>query len=213
VETDTESSDWTHRDELIVEEEVDGPSGGIQFGSLVHNVLQRVDFSKQFDRDAIRGWCEHLAPLYVYQDAAGAAKLAAELIGRLAESPRGLAMSRAPQLRREVEFLLNWTGGRYLQGYIDAVYQGDDGKWRIVDYKSNEVSQSRIASEARRYEMQLYVYALAIERALGVSPAELVLYFLRPGEEYVFPWNDAARKQVQEMVDRALDASCLPSER
>jgi hypothetical protein len=52
--------------------------------------------------------------------------------------------------------------------------------------------------------MQLYVYALAVERALGVSPAELVLYFLRPGVEYVFPWNEAARERVKEMVDRAL---------
>jgi hypothetical protein len=53
--------------------------------------------------------------------------------------------------------------------------------------------------------MQLYVYALAVERALGVSPAELVLYFLRPSVEYAIPWNDAAREKVKEMVNRALE--------
>jgi ATP-dependent helicase/nuclease subunit A len=207
VEADAEIRELQEHDEATVEEQDDGRLGGIQFGSLVHNVLQRVDFAKQLDRDAIRAWCEHLAPLYVYRDAAGAANLAAELIARLAESPRGRAMSLASSMHREVEFLLNWTGGRYLQGYIDALYQGDDGKWRIVDYKSNEVSRNAIASEAARYEMQLCVYALAVEHALGVSPAELVLYFLRPGEEYVFPWSDTARERVREMVDRALNAS------
>ena len=34
---------------------------------------------------------------------------------------------------------------------------------------------------------------MAAERALGQSPTELVLHFLRPGVEHVIPWNDAAR--------------------
>ena len=49
--------------------------------------------------------------------------------------------------------------------------------------------------------MQMYVYALAAERALGEPPAELVLHFLRPGVEHVFPWNDAARTRAIEMVN------------
>ena len=57
---------------------------------------------------------------------------------------------------------------------------------------------------AEQYEMQMYVYAMAAERALGQPPAELVLHFLRPGIEHVFPWNDAARQRAIEMVNEAI---------
>ncbi len=53
--------------------------------------------------------------------------------------------------------------------------------------------------------MQMLVYALAAEKILKQPPVELALYFLRPGLEYQFDWNDDARKQVVEMVNQ-----CLP---
>jgi hypothetical protein len=51
--------------------------------------------------------------------------------------------------------------------------------------------------------MQLYVYAMAAERALGQSPTELVLYFLRPGVEHVFAWNDEVRREAVQTVSEA----------
>jgi hypothetical protein len=45
---------------------------------------------------------------------------------------------------------------------------------------------------------------MAAERALGQPPIELALYFLRPGVEHVFAWNDAARRKAMEMVDEAI---------
>jgi hypothetical protein len=52
--------------------------------------------------------------------------------------------------------------------------------------------------------MQMLVYALAVERILKCPPAELVLCFLAPGVEHRFPWDDAARRRVLELVDQAL---------
>jgi hypothetical protein len=57
--------------------------------------------------------------------------------------------------------------------------------------------------------MQLYVYALAAERALGEPPAELALYFLRPGVEHIFPWNDAARTDATARITSALQQAAL----
>ena len=56
---------------------------------------------------------------------------------------------------------------------------------------------------AGEYEMQMLVYALAAERILKCPPVELVLCFLRPGLEYHFVWNAAARQRVVELVNRA----------
>jgi hypothetical protein len=52
--------------------------------------------------------------------------------------------------------------------------------------------------------MQLYVYAIAAERALGRSPDDLVVHFLRPGVERVFEWNDENRGAAVEMVSHAI---------
>jgi ATP-dependent exoDNAse (exonuclease V) beta subunit len=124
-----------------------------------------------------------------------------------------MQIAAATQLYREVEFLLAWppcesTGdGRYLQGYIDCLYQDHDGRLRIVDYKSNDVSADKCAPAAQRYEMQLAVYALATEQATGQPIGELVVYFLRPSVEHVFIWDDAARRRGIELVNAALEAN------
>ena len=58
--------------------------------------------------------------------------------------------------------------------------------------------------QAAPYEMQMLVYALAAETNLKCPPTELTLCFLRPGLEFHFPWNPAARDRAVEMVNRAL---------
>jgi ATP-dependent helicase/nuclease subunit A len=96
------------------------------------------------------------------------------------------------------------AGQRYLQGFIDCLYCGADGGWRVVDYKTNHVAASGVAAVAKQYEMQMLVYALAAETILKKPPVELTLYFLRPGEEYSFAWDAEARRRVVELVSRAL---------
>jgi RecB family exonuclease len=119
---------------------------------------------------------------------------------------------------REVEFILAWPPGRtngdalYLRGYIDCLYQDSDGRWRLSDYKTNDVTAAEVPRAAKRYEMQMYVYAMAAERALGEPPTELVLHFMRPGVEHVISWNDAARGQAVDMVNQAIAAAAAGDE-
>ena len=120
-------------------------------------------------------------------------------------------MLLAREVHRELEFLLAWPpknpqpGGRYLQGFIDCLYRDPAGGWRIIDYKTNNITAQTLEQEAAKYEMQMLIYALAAEKILKQPPAELALCFLRPGLEYRFDWNDDARKRVVEMVNQ-----CLP---
>jgi hypothetical protein len=55
--------------------------------------------------------------------------------------------------------------------------------------------------------MQMLLYALAVEQILGQGPASMVLCFLRPGLEYEFAWNAAARNEAVELVDQAINAA------
>jgi ATP-dependent exoDNAse (exonuclease V) beta subunit len=101
------------------------------------------------------------------------------------------------------------NGPSYLEGFIDAMYRDTAGLWRIVDYKTNQVTPESLPAVAAHYELQMSVYALAVERILKSSPAELVLCFLRPGLEYQFPWGAAARRRAETQIESAVAASRL----
>jgi ATP-dependent helicase/nuclease subunit A len=176
-------------------------------GVLVHDLLARIDLN---DPNSIIAWSEHLASTYVLENAAEAARTTAELASRFAASPRGLAMARADEIEREVEFILAWPpaavggDGSYLRGFIDCLYQDPDGRLILLDYKTDNITAADVPRAAERYAMQLYVYAIAAERALGRSPDDLVVHFLRPGVERVFEWNDENRGAAVEMVSHAI---------
>jgi len=102
------------------------------------------------------------------------------------------------------------SGPRYLQGFIDCLYQDAAGRWIVVDYKTNQVTASTLKAVAAEYEMQMLLYALAVQRILGLPPADLVLCFLRPGLEHHFAWDDAARRRVAELVNQGLRACVEP---
>jgi ATP-dependent helicase/nuclease subunit A len=166
-----------------------------------------MDFTGKF---AVVEYCRHFASRYVPRDHESAASKASELINRFVASPRGQQLMQARQVHREVEFLLPWPPGEanplgcYIRGYIDCLYQDADGAWHIVDYKTNQVAKANVPQVSGQYELQLYVYAMAAEHVLGQPPIELVLYFLQPGAERSFAWNDDARHGAMDKLSQRI---------
>jgi ATP-dependent exoDNAse (exonuclease V) beta subunit len=137
------------------------------------------------------------------------------MIERFLASPQADDLSRARVLRREIEFVLPWppdgqaSGGRYLHGRLDCLYQDEHGRWRLIDYKSNRVKREHVSQAVDRYELQMLAYALACERALGEPLAACGLELLDPGVEYCFTWDEAARRRKMELITAAMDAPLL----
>ena len=177
-----------------------------QLGQLVHAVLERIVLDRPHEASE---WCEFLAPQYC-DDPAASNRVATEMIERLLASPRAADLVQAQTVRREVEFLLPWprqTGTPcYLEGVIDCLYQDAQGVWRVLDYKSNLTSAGDVLAAAAPYEMQMYVYTLAAEQALGESLGESTLVFLRPGVEHQFQFDAEARERMHKQVDQAIAA-------
>jgi ATP-dependent helicase/nuclease subunit A len=182
-------------------------------GTLVHDALERIDFTNPSD---VAAWCEHLAASHVIQNTEQAVRLATEMIERFTKSARSQQLATAKTIHREVDFLLAWppgqpnTTGQYIQGVIDCLYEDPAGNWHIIDFKTNDITPAQLPNVAQQYELQLHVYAIAIERTLGQSPAELVLHFLRPSAEHVVPWNDAARKKAIVKMNESIANACNP---
>ncbi|TWT90556.1 ATP-dependent helicase/nuclease subunit A [Pseudobythopirellula maris] len=182
-------------------------------GVLTHAVMERLPLDGATP-ETIAELSQSLAPLHLRRgaDAAAAlaAALAAEMVGRFVATPRFAAMRASQRLERETEFLLDWRptdpagAPALLQGYIDAMHLGEDGAWRIVDYKTNHTDAAGVGPLAEHYRLQMGVYALAAERALGASPASLTLSFLRPGVEVEFVWDKEMREETTRRIDEAI---------
>ena len=181
-------------------------------GTLVHDVLAEIDFGRP---DDVVSLVHRFAPRHLPDVEAGLDE-PIEMIRRFLASPRGAAIAASDRVHRELEFLLAWPPGtkepkpRYLQGYIDCLYQDAAGRWLVVDYKTNHVTASTVEAVAAEYEMQMLLYALAVERILGSSPADLVLCFLRPGLEHHFDWDGGARGRVVGIVNQTIAACVEP---
>lgn len=173
----------------------------LAFGTFVHAVLARPDFG---GNGSVRALCEQIAAERVLTNAGRIVDEATILLETFRKSDRWTRIAAAKTVRRELEFLLAWppagpaSDGRHIRGYFDCIYQDAAGGWHLVDYKTNT------RPNADAYEMQMLLYALAFERAVGQPPVEVALHFLRPGVEHKFDWSDAARARAIDLVNDAI---------
>ena len=178
-------------------------------GTLVHAVLAELPFERSFEGDVDRYVRRH-ASHHLSDGAEQEVGLASRMIAQFLASEMARRLSEAKQRYTELEFLLGWPVGHmqpegpYLQGYIDSLYQDVSGAWHIVDYKTNEVSAEQVPAAAQAYELQMLVYALAVEQVVGEPPASNSLYFLRPGVAYPFQFSAQQRARLVELVETVL---------
>lgn len=67
---------------------------------------------------------------------------------------------------------------RIIHGVIDILFQHTDGRWILVDYKTGYVPPHEAEKHARRYFLQVGVYASAVQAQLGVIP-DVYIHFIR----------------------------------
>ncbi len=170
--------------EIMVDESENSPmdfEAVTVLGTLVHNVLERIDLHNPGDVGGLVDICGSALRIKPTDEMRTRAE---EMVGSFLNSPLAEELRTAPREYRELEFLLHCPCAavdgplRYIAGFIDCVYQSTEGTWHVIDYKTGRLSQH--GSEAEQlavYEMQMGTYALAIRQLLGRLPdsVELVL--------------------------------------
>lgn len=198
-----------HRFHEIAEPSGTPPVDPLGLGSLVHETLANVHFQedgRNLAETVLRFADKHVPGLEAERSEA------IQMLQEFWKSPRRAILANARELFTEMEFLLPWPEGRnqserYLQGYLDCLYRTDDGRWRLLDYKTNRVTRKNLPELARAYEMQMFVYGLAAESALGEPLAELTLHFLRSGLEHRYEWDDNSRSRAAQIVEQAMQTA------
>jgi ATP-dependent helicase/nuclease subunit A len=179
----------------------DAAADPMGLGTLVHAVLAKMEWGRQ--TDVAVEVTRHAEAQPGMSDAEVAA--AVKMVGKLLQSERARQLAAARQVHTELEFLLAWKLPEvYLHGFIDCLYEDQDGNWRLLDYKTNNVSAASVPAAAAAYEMQMLVYALAAEQSLRCPLASVDLHFLRPGVDFSYQLDAAARRRLEMMVNQRL---------
>ena len=112
--------------------------------------------------------------------------------------------ARVAPLFAERPFLLR-IGEFVVNGRIDAIYGGSDGRWEVVDYKTGR----RPADGQPIANLQLELYALACIDVWGKRPEELTLtyLYLASREEASYPVGDPAEIRGRILEDLRAMAS------
>jgi len=173
----------------------DGELPGLVRGSLVHALLEELDFAQPSvpSRDEVAGLLEHSGLPVIDSHVRDLTAMVEGFVGtELCER-----IGRAERVHAELPFGFTLgAGGRSLliNGIVD-VHATEGERTLVVDYKSNRLDGQEPAdiTEAA-YSTQRLVYALAALRA-GASEVEVVYAFLeRPTEPVssVYPATEAA---------------------
>ena len=186
-------------------------------GTLVHNVLEQVDFRDSSDwvdrlRKAAMQDPETAKPEFIDQ--------AQAMLARFFDSPIAGELSHAKSIYREIDFVLPWPSVRdrktvvaspcpapMIAGIIDLLVETDAG-WSVFDYKTGDFP-SQIPDERylAPYELQLGLYAHAVEQWFGEMPRELSLIVFRPQVRRItLSWSNDRWEKICERVDRAINS-------
>ena len=152
-------------------------------GRAVHAVLQSVDLLTGEGLEEI-SHAQALAEGIRDRD-----KEVAELCRNAIESGtvRGLRdqVDRGEATYYREVFVSAWDGNRLVEGFIDLLIDGPDGL-TIVDYKTDRLTAKQVQELGPQYEVQLGLYAWALQEIAGKQVQKATLLFLRPQEERSF---------------------------
>ncbi|RMF79872.1 MAG: hypothetical protein D6737_09910 [Chloroflexi bacterium] len=128
----------------------------------------------------------------------------------------------ARQVFREIPFIYQ-TDRRTIHGIIDVLVQKADNRWGIVDYKTsyvpgahsvtqNDSTQNVVVQHARRYHLQIGIYAAAVGQylALDTDMLDACIHYLRYNQTVIIEateWQqglDKLENRIGELTGRAL---------
>jgi ATP-dependent helicase/nuclease subunit A len=153
-------------------------------GTILHKVMEQLDFRRP---EAVKEVVRDLVDRMILTEEEAAVVSYQKILGFF-DSEIGMRASRAEKLYKEVSFNIKkeMFGEKIIiQGTIDCYFE-EDGKYILLDYKSNYISNSEDDAEIERiaenYRVQLELYREALEKIRGVKVEETYLYLFSIGK-------------------------------
>lgn len=174
-------------------------AGGRRFGTLVHDALRfGYDALLHTDVDHVKSLLEAMAwelGITKQDDLEIAVDNATRMLARYRRSALAREIEQAQAVYRELPFVYQ-RDGHVIHGYIDLLYRDANGRWTVVDYKTDGVKgdPESLKRQARIYCLQLAVYSEAVAAQTGQTPRAMLVYLHHPDQPVIF---DSAELQAE----------------
>ena len=94
----------------------------------------------------------------------------------------------------ELPFIFR-TEARVIHGVMDVLLRRSDNEWVIIDYKTSKVADGDFAEHAKRFRLQLGIYAAAAQEQLGLArPPLACVHFIRGNQMIELTSEDCQRE-------------------
>ncbi|MCP1143792.1 helicase-exonuclease AddAB subunit AddA [Lysinibacillus endophyticus] len=174
---------------LFVQEKALSPT---EIGTVVHTVMQHIPQEGLTQHDDVINYLQTLVKKKLLTEEE-VNTVDPEKIIRFFATTIGQRFSHAKQLYRELPFTLSIVDqagdSQIVQGIIDCLFEDEDGKWVLLDYKTDKILPSFSEENAlktemeKRYSVQLRIYSQAVESVLNLKVDEKILYLYNAQKE------------------------------
>ncbi len=175
----------------FLREEKKRPLSASQVGTAVHVVMQHAPNTGLFTIEEATAHINSLVERQLLTEEEGKAIDPSKIVAFYA-TDIGRRLLQATHVLKEVPFTLSIKmvddESQIIQGVIDCMFEESDGKWVLLDYKTDKILSHFAQGEAlykemaNRYETQLNYYTDAIESIKRVKVKEKVLYLYDIGQ-------------------------------
>lgn len=165
--------------------------GADSFGKAVHSVLQSLDLAKRENPELLRKLAESQAGSFGVHEPKELEEICQ--LSEMALASRTVSEASQKKHWKEVYVAAPFTEEKLIYGYIDLVFQDDNGHLVIVDYKT-AANAATFQNSLDKYQKQLAAYALAVEKSTGLPVSRCVLIVLlrqdKKAMEHEIPQED-----------------------
>ena len=158
---------------------------GAQKGTTIHLVLQKLDFNKNYNKKDIEELIQQLKAknLITEQEIEN---IDIQKLINFTNSELYKEISTAKEVYKEAPFYIGIPakeiyGGEIeeeilVQGIIDLYYKDKEGRWVLVDYKTDYVLNNNENVLIQKYKKQLEIYKKAIEEGRNEEVHKMYIY-------------------------------------
>lgn len=122
-------------------------------------------------------------------------------------------LTHAARIYREIPFVYR-AEQRIIHGVLDVLFQSPDGTWNVLDYKTSYVEDygthpDALDQHARRYHLQVGVYAAAVQEQLDGIVPDVYIHYIRYGQTVRIPGDQwrAALTTLENSIGGLLNES------
>ena len=156
-----------------------------EIGTLMHLVLQKLDFNKTYSEELIKELIQNLVERKLITENE-AKYINIEKIKRFTNSKLYNEMKNAKEIHKEQPFYIYLSSDEIynnkmddkilVQGIIDLYFVDENDNIILVDYKTDYVANNDEQELINKYKGQLDIYKRALEQALNKKVKEVYIY-------------------------------------